>query len=246
MSPACHVVHSEVAYDLLHDHLDIMLSLLEQPISKKVLAERVGSHTIVERMLKYGLVREDAGSVHAVADVFHQLRQEGMLGFLEHTMLPSLSNPLEENPSANLESRWLNLTTDSIRKLRSTHVQDFLDILATISSRPAQGSLSRCTVMMFGTSRLFQNSGDPMDEAMGHLKNAALQRTTADEKDQAVLLEFVFLADLDRYERTIKAGQRFFSVFDEQQTNGFEGATYHLTVATHWSMGDEGSLSHVH
>jgi hypothetical protein len=226
-------VKSEVAYDLMHDHLDTILALLESPLPRAEVIGRVGSEAVLDRMLRYGLLTSEGDALRAVADVYHQLRQEGMMSFLEHYVLPSLTAGVDGNGFASIETRHLNLDANAARALRETNVQELFNRLTVVSEEPAIGALARMTVMVIGTSNVLPEQLDDGDQALHHLKQAAKQRSTENERDLAVLSQYVFLADNKRYTAALGAVDEFLAQFESKRAGSVE-ATYHLTVATHW------------
>jgi hypothetical protein len=233
MSALTFDVKSEVAYDLMHDHLDTILALLESPLPRAEVIGRVGSEAVLERMLRTGLLTNEGEALRAVADVYHQLRQEGMMSFLEHYVLPSLTAGVDGNGFASIETRHLNLDVAGARNLRHDRVQALFNRLTAVSEQPASGALARMTVMVIGTSNVQPEPLDNGDQALHHLKEAATQRATDDEKDLAVLSQYVFLADNKRYVAALNTVNAFLAQFDNERAGSVE-ATYHLTVATHW------------
>ena len=55
-APSHTVVESELAYDLLQDHTELVLALLERPMPKGEVIEMLGNETPLKRLLKHGLV----------------------------------------------------------------------------------------------------------------------------------------------------------------------------------------------
>ena len=68
-------VASEVAYDLMQDHLDTILALLDRPMSRDEVVCRLGSETVLQRMVAHGLVKMEEGHLRAASDMYRQLRQ---------------------------------------------------------------------------------------------------------------------------------------------------------------------------
>jgi hypothetical protein len=233
MSALTFDVQSEVAYDLMHDHLDTILTLLESPLPRTEVIGRVGSEAVLDRMVRFGLLTERGEALGAVADVYHQLRQEGMMSFLEHYVLPSLTAGVDGNGFAAIETRHLSLDASAARALRAGRVQSLFDHLTRVSEQPADGPLARMTILVIGTSRVLPDPVDNGDQALCHLKEAAMQRATDGERDLAVLSQYVCLADNQRYVSALGAVDGFLAQFDHERAGSVE-ATYHLTVASHW------------
>ena len=226
-------VTSEVAYDLMHDHLDTILALLESPLPRAEVIGRVGSATVLERMVDHGLLTREGDALRAAADVYHQLRQEGMMSFLEHYVLPSLTAGVHGSGFAAVETRYLDLTAGAARALRRGPVQALFDRLTEVSEAPARGALARMTVIVVGTSNVVAGEVDPGDQALLHLEQAALQRATDRDRDLALLSQYVFLADNRRYLAALEAVSPLWAELDRHRAGSVD-ATYHLTVASHW------------
>ena len=84
-----HEVTSEISYDLMQEHLDTIITLLDAPMSIADITRRLGSEATLQRLQRHGLVHIEAGQVHAVARKYNQHRQEGMMTFL----LPCAARP---------------------------------------------------------------------------------------------------------------------------------------------------------
>ncbi len=237
--PKGHEVTSEVAYDLLQDHLETILALLDRPLTRDELLDRIGSEAVLARLLRQGLITEEGNSFHAVASIYSQMRQEGMISFLERYILPSLAASIGEDAGfAALENLQLDLTPEQMAGLRDGQVQGLINELADITDRPANGVVSKLTVLVVGTSRLLPSAEhatlDDGDRALRMLKNACLQRSTPEERELALLTQVDGLVDNDRYAAATDSLRDFTRRIAEQSASSAEAATYHLTVASHW------------
>lgn len=232
MTDLGHSVTHEVAYDLLQEHLDTMLALLDRPLPRTELLQRVGSEAVLQRLQKYGLVTDDAGTCRAAASSLHQLRQEGMVSFLERYILPSLAASASDDGATSLINLPLALATADVPKL-DTAIRGMLHDLVDISEQPTTSVTYRLSVLVIGTSRIIPEALSPSDAALQHLREASLQRTVAAESKLAKLFQFDALADATRYLASEDRLARF--VGDLQaQTTTIERARYHLTLASHW------------
>lgn len=244
---AGHEVTSEIAYDLLQDHMETLLSLLDRPMDRGELVERLGSEKTLARMMRQGLVETDmlGETCHAVSSIYHQMRQEGMVTFLERYVLPAMTASIgaadagDENGFATLQNLYLRLQPDEMTALRQGAVQDLVNSLAEITDRPATGIPSRLIVLLVGTSRLLPGEApyvydNDSDRALRHLQLASVQRATPAEKELALLTQVAGLADPSRYGAAIDSLDRFISRFADKRASSSEEATYHLTVASHW------------
>ncbi len=240
-----HEISSEIAYDLFQDHMDVVLSLLNQPLSKEEVIAQVGSELIVDRLLKHGLITIEGNTVNAVAGIYHQLRKEGMMSFLERYVLPSINANVVEGEGSGigiLSNLFLELPADVLQGLRKGPVDELINKqLADISDRPTDGSVYRLTVLVVGTSLpteedLFKVGDDTV--ALENLRCSALQRANPAEKDQAVMIQFDCLADKGRYFAAAEAAESFINLFKPYKAVTAEGSSavtnYRLTVATHW------------
>jgi hypothetical protein len=227
-------VENEVAYDLMVTHLDTILALLDRPLPRQEVLARVGSPKVLDRLLRHGLIANAGGDVTAVASVYHQLRQEGMMTFLEHFVLPALTADDRNDGFATLSPRYLTIDDGTQRGLRTGRVQRLFDQLTRVSEAPARGPLCRLTVMVLGTSRVLREEVDEQEQALSHLRQAAIQRATPAEKDVALLSQYVFLADTDRLTAASAVVDRFVQSLEAERASSINEATYHLTVLTHW------------
>jgi len=232
-SGSTHQITSEIAYDLMQDHMDTILTLLDKPLEREAVLERVGTK-VVDRLLKHGLIVEQAGSLHAVSDIYHQLRQEGMMTFLERYVLPGLTAGAQDDGFAQLENRHLTLTPEAMRQLRAGRVQTLFARIAEISDQPAVGVVSRLSILVVGTSHMVSEDMDASDRAMRYLQHASLQRADASHRDIAILSQLDMLADSARYGATLTAMNEFFEDFSGEHTDSLDEANYHLTIASHW------------
>ncbi len=240
MSSLTHEVTSEVAYDLMHDHLDTILALLEGPLPRDEVARRVGSDKVLDRMVRYGLITANNNQLHAVSTVYHKLRQESMMSFLEHYILPSMTAGVDGGEFSNgagfsnVGTRYLKLSPTGARALRGGRVQDLFNRLIAVSDQPSDGVLYRLTVMVVGTTHVESEELEDGEQALRHLKGASIQRATESERDLAVLSQYVFLADNRRFAAALEAVDDFLKSFESERASSPEEASYHLTVASHW------------
>ena len=244
MMTSQHEISSEMAYDLLQDHMDTVLSLLNQPLSKEEVIAQVGSEATVDRLLRHGLITIEGNTVHAVAGLYHQLRQEGMMSFLERYVLPSINANVvegEESGIGILTNLFLELPANVMQGLRKGPVETLINQLSEISDRPSDGSVHRLTVLVVGTSLpteedLFRVGDDTV--ALENLRCTALQRANPAEKDQAIMIQFDCLADKGRYFAATEAAESFLNELRPYEAITAPGSAavtnYRLTVATHW------------
>ena len=192
-------IDGEVAHDLVHDHLDTILALLDRPLARDEVLARVGSKQALDRLVRYGLIAEQGTDLRAKASVYHELRQEGMMSFLEHYVLPGLTRKDSGNDVSSLCTRYLTIDDATARRMRTGRVQNLFNELTAVSDEPTDSVKTRLTVMVIGTSRVVREELDDESQALCHLHEAAIQRATPAEKDLAVLSQYVFLADKSRF-----------------------------------------------
>ena len=86
------LVKSEIAYDLIQDHLDVLLKVLEAPLSRESATELFGDEVTLARFVKHGLLKyDDNGLITGTTEGIRQSRREGMMTFLERYIVPALS-----------------------------------------------------------------------------------------------------------------------------------------------------------
>jgi hypothetical protein len=237
-------IKNELAYDLLQDHFETVLELLDAPMPCAELVRRVGS-TATERLVRHGLLAIEGDSVRAVSNVYQQVRQEGMMTFLSRYVVPALTASLGEgsDSTAGLSSYFLRLSREEMAGLRVGVVGELLGELGEVSDSPASGPTGRLTVLVVGTSHLVSGDASQGDLALLHLKHAAQQRSNPAEKTLAVLTQGDLLADAGRYDRA-----RAHLLAFEAKLASFrvepERATYHLTVAHHWRAPSARGVQH--
>ncbi|OGQ91656.1 MAG: hypothetical protein A2289_19390 [Deltaproteobacteria bacterium RIFOXYA12_FULL_58_15] len=229
-----HQVTSELAYDLARDHADLLLSLVERPQLRTDVVASIGSHRLIDRMVRVGLLVEEGEVLRASSRAYHRTRQEGMMSFLEHFVLPALTASVEDCGFASLHTRYLSLDESAARQLRDGRIQDLLSELTEVSDLPGDGPLAPMTVLVVGTSRVIDQSIPCDEQALRHLQNASIQRVTAAEQDLAALCQGDFLANNERYLAAQRVIVKFLERFASEVVESPENATYHLTVTSHW------------
>jgi hypothetical protein len=230
-------IRSEIAHDLLRDHLPTIVQLLDGPLSRDELVLRLGSPAALERMVRHGLVRPAGDRFEAVAGAYHQVRQEGMMTFLSHYVLPALIPGVDGSGLATLQSRRIVVPERDISALRGRDVARLFDDLAAISDRRAGGPTAQFSVLVIGSP---QDDGDGLPEserALRHLREASALRASEATKGRAVLSQLYFVADAERRAAALTAIDRFFADLEEPASSS-KPANYSLTVASHWQGGD--------
>lgn len=232
------VVRTEIAADLVVDHLDVILALQNSPLTKSDVVTRLGSEATFNRLVRHGLLVEENHLCRAVSDVYQQARQEGMMSFLSRCVLPAITASIESDAHVptQLATRYLHLSDSQIRGLRAGWVTDFFSELTAISEEPQQGPTAQLKFVVVGTSDVLPETL-PQDEAvLIHLQRASVQRATANLRDLAMLTQINFLACHARYAKAQQALATFLARLDTQASENPTHASYFLTVASHWQI----------
>ncbi|MEO1481025.1 MAG: hypothetical protein AAFU77_02885 [Myxococcota bacterium] len=224
-----HAVESEIAYDLLQDHLDLILTLIDAPLPREEVDRRAGSTKTVERMLRYGLIRARGTVVEAVSSTYSQIRQDGMVSFLERYVLPSLAS----GDHANLQNLLLFLDDAGQRSLLPGPVQRFFEECSELADAPLQGPRARLSVLVIGADKVQDPELEAGESALRHLRCASIKRSTANTRDRAIVSQFDCVADLGRFTSIQAATERFTQSFAPVEA---DQANYQLTVASHWRV----------
>jgi len=232
-------IESEFAYDLLQDNMELILALLETPMSKQELLGRLGSIDMLGRLVRNGLIQEGKdGKIFAVAETYQQVRQEGMMTFLQRYILPSLNaglSSLHGAESHGLSRVWIKtfrLSPTTIRALRPNQFQSLFEELLKITNVAAQTRLYHQSVLIVGTSRDKKENLSENDSILELVKEASLQKVSGDEKDMAIMSQFDCLADSNRYRLSLDTLERALALLESEETS--DTIPYHLTVAIHW------------
>ncbi len=226
-------VSNEIAYDLLQDHLELILNMIERPMSRDELIRRVGSSRVASRLEDCGLIRATNEGMQAASSTFQQVRQEGMVAFLERYVLPSLaSDPAGE--ATLLVNRYLMLGSQRRLSMLRGPVQTFFERLSEATDEPLQGGSARMSILVVGSSRVHADVA-PDERSLRHLRSASELRAAMATRDQAVVSQFDCLADLNRASNCRRLIDQFLSSFDATEIEP-DRADYHLTVASHWRM----------
>lgn len=225
----------EVFYDLLREHLETILALIDGPRARAEVSRRVGGDKALDRLVRHGLLTVEGEHVRAAHAVYEQARQEGMMSFLESYVLPSLTATLDGEQPATLDTRFLAVTPSRIPALRAAALHELLPTLAGIADEPLCGEASHLSVLVIGTSRVDADvHGDAGEEALTHLKHASLQRATPAERELAAVSQFHCMADEARRAKCLAAVQDFWRRLAGEVAPSPAEASYHLTIATHW------------
>ncbi|MEM6532364.1 MAG: hypothetical protein AAF654_07060 [Myxococcota bacterium] len=230
-----HAVENEVAYDLLQDHLELILTLIDSPLPRSEVERRAGSTKTVDRLLRYGLIRAQEGCMEAVASTYSQVRQDGMVSFLERYVLPSLA----AGPHAELRNLPLFLEDSEQRELLPGPVQQLFEECSAAADLPLNQNGARLSVLVVGTDEVQSDELDPGESALRHLRNASKKRAAAATRDRAVVSQFDCIADLGRCTAVEAAVGRF---IDELPVVSASEGNYQLTVASHWRGPKQGDL----
>ena len=89
-------IDSEVVYDLIQDHLDVLLTLKDFKEPRNYRGTPGWRSKTLGRFIKHGLLKcNDDGTVLATTEGIRQSRQEGMMSFLERYIVPALASGLD-------------------------------------------------------------------------------------------------------------------------------------------------------
>jgi hypothetical protein len=225
---------TEIAYDLLREHMDTILTLIDRPTSRGALETSIGKKA-VERLVKHGLLAERDGTVHAATDVYAHTRQEGMMAFLESHVLPSLTATMDDESArgTHVFTRYLKLTPARLTAMRESVIIPFLERLAAGTDGETSGETARLTVLAIGTSRVHQDELEPAEQALHHLKLASMQRVSPEERALAVVSELHVMVDAARHAALLESIEGFLKELDGEVAPAPASASYHLTLATH-------------
>ncbi|MBI3179711.1 MAG: hypothetical protein HYZ27_08615 [Deltaproteobacteria bacterium] len=234
MSALAHEVREEIAYDLVRDHFDALLLLIERPLTVAEATAKLGTPQALARMVRHGLVSVEGDAVRASARVYEELRNEDMLGWLDHFVLPALVPSVEGQGFAGLHTRYLRLDEAQIRGMRASHIDPFLAELVAASDLPASGPLYRLTTLVSGTSHVLADELEEGEQALRHVQQASLQRAEPQQRGRAVLVQYHMLADGRRYAAALQAVDKLNQSLAPLVERTPSDASYHLLVATHW------------
>jgi hypothetical protein len=237
-------VDSEIVYDLIQDHLDVLLKLLDGPKPRETAIELLGGEGTLNRFIKHGLLAAcENGDIQATTEGIRQSRQEGMMSFLERFIIPDLASGLDAqatediNVIAKVWSRSFKLPLAAIERCREELVQPLLEDLLAISNLPSTGDASRMSLMVIastdGPVALEDNDVDLLQLA----KSASLQRSTPSSRDRAILTQLDAIMDPQRLEKSIETIESWLSRVDkefEPRQKEAEQEPYCIALAVHW------------
>lgn len=239
------MVENEIAYDLLQDNLELILRLIESPLPRAAVVEQVGSERAVARLERYGLIRATSRGMEAVSSTYQQMRQEGMVSFLDRYVLPSLSATAHASPTTHLLDRFLDLEPSARADLLRGPVQRFFEELSAAADAPLRDPGARLSVLVIGADEVGDDALDSVDAALLHLQSASRLRAASETRDRAVLSQFDCIADHGRFEAIVERMGRFIDALAPESVPP-ERANYRLMVASHWRIADpqtpEGAL----
>ena len=237
-------VDSEIVYDLIQDHLDVLLGLLEAPKSRQATIELLGSEATLNRFIKHGLLSScEDGSVQATTEGIRQSRQEGMMSFLERYIVPALASGLDAqatediNVIAKVWNRSFSLPIELIEDCRETLVQPLLEELLEISNLPSTGESSRMSLMVIASTDSSVETVDSEVDLLQLAKAASLQRSNPDSRARAILTQLDAIMDPQRLEKSIETIESWLSRVDkefEPRQKDSKQEPYCIALAVHW------------
>ncbi|MEC8049346.1 MAG: hypothetical protein VX210_01040 [Myxococcota bacterium] len=237
-------IDSEVVYDLIQDHLDVLLTLLEGPKSRETTVQLLGDEATLGRFIKHGLLKcNDDGTVLATSEGIRQSRQEGMMSFLERYIVPALASGLDPQATEDINliakawNRQLRLPINVIEGFREHEVQPLLEELLEISNQPSSGEAARMSLMVIAST---EGASDVQNEDIDLLqlaKSASLQRSKAGVRDRAILTQLDAIMDPQRLEKSIETIDSWLSRVDKkfgESQKEAEQEPYCIALAVHW------------
>lgn len=237
-------VDSEIVYDLIQDHLDVLLKLLEGPKSRNAAIELLGSESTLNRFIKHGLlVACDNGDIQATSEGIRQSRQEGMMSFLERFIIPDLASGLDAQASEDINviakvwNRTFTLPLEVVERFREERVQPLLEDLLAISNLPSTGDSARMSLMVIASTESPNDLGDSDLDLLQLAKSASLQRSNSTSRDRAILTQLDAIMDPQRLEKSIETIQSWLSRVDkefEPRQKEAEQEPYCIALAVHW------------
>ena len=244
MSAPFALVENEVAYDLLQDHLELILRLIDTPSPRDDVIRFVGSEKIVERLARYGLIRATALGMEAVSSTYQQMRQEGMVSFLERYVLPSLTLSTHATRTTSLLNHYLFITDRDRDGMLPGPVQSFFEALSNLADMPLSGESARLSVLVVGASEVQAHELEAGESALLHLRSASKLRAASETRAQAVVSQFDCMADLARFDAIATRMTKFMDEFAPRVAPPKQ-ANYQLMVASHWRIVTDASSSGV-
>ena len=237
-------IDSEVVYDLIQDHLDVLLTLLEGPKSREAAVELLGGEATLRRFISHGLLKcNDNGDVLATSEGIRQSRQEGMMSFLERYIVPALASGLDPQATEDINliakawNRQLSLPLEIIEGFREHEIQPLLEELLDISNQPSTGEAARMSLMVIAST---EGSSDVENDDIDLLqlaKSASLQRSKSGLRDRAILTQLDAIMDPQRLEKSIETIETWLSRVDKKvgaSQKVTEQEPYCIALAVHW------------
>ena len=237
-------VDSEIVYDLIQDHLDVLLTLLEGPKPRQATVELLGGEATLNRFIKHGLLSTcEDGRIQATTEGIRQSRQEGMMSFLERYIVPALASGLDAqatddiNVIAKVWSRTFCLPVKVIESCREELVQPLLEDLLAISNLPSTGESSRMSLMVIASTTGPESVVDTEIDLLQLAKSASLQRSNPESRARAILTQLDAIMDPQRLEKSIETIESWLARVDKEFTprqKETKQEPYCIALAVHW------------
>lgn len=212
-------IASEPAYDLMQEHMGLVLQLLAgaQPVRE---VEREIGAVALRRLLRNGLVAVSNGQVQAVGNVYRQLRQESITNFFRTYLLPTaVSGSTQYIIHATLSEAW------------PTRAQELLDELSAASEGVVGSPVSaRLTVIVASTTR---SVADGPKLGLACVEAAGIQRALSDERELALLYQWDALVGFAGYEASLAAVTRCHEWLEQWRAPALR-ASHHVLLGLHW------------
>lgn len=186
-------IRTESAYDAMQEGMPFVVRLVSEPATFEELhaiepeLPRAQVEQRLKRLVRNGLVREDGNRYEAVAQMVHQVRQEGIITSLSRYILPMVTNLVRAPGGVFVTQLDLELPHEEQEQLRSGLVQDAVLELDRLSSEPGEKRILN-TFVVVGTSDV-PPRGDDGERLLETVRRSARQRSIASAAKRAVLMQ---------------------------------------------------------
>ena len=238
------LVESEIAYDLIQDHLDVLLKVLEAPLSRESATELFGDEVTLARFVKHGLLKyDDNGQITGTTEGIRQSRREGMMTFLERYIVPALASGLGAQEHEDINSitkvweRQLHLPVSVIERVRESDVQPLLEKLLEISNQPGSGETARMSCMVIASTNGPEDHDSNDIDLMQLAKSASLQRSQPQHQARAILTQLDAIMDPQRLEKSLETIESWLAQLDKKFERVEKEALqepYCIALVVHW------------
>lgn len=186
-------VRSESAYDAMQEGMPFVVRLVSEPATFEELhaiepeLPRAQVEKRLNRLVRNGLIREEGGRFEAVAQVVHQVRQEGIITSLSRYILPMFTDLVSDPGKGFVQQLDLHLPIADQEALRQGVIQDLVNGLRDLSEDPAPDRKPYIAVIV-GTSDV-PGQMDQGERLIETVRRSARQRATPSQANRAVLTQ---------------------------------------------------------